>query len=113
MLTFELVDGLRKEGTNLQYPGIRPRVLGKAGPLALCAYLHRYGNFDNGNWYVTHSVNLPDELEKADHKEWRTEVAKDRPVIGQKFIFQLGEGKKLPDPIPKLTPATGVTTKPA
>jgi hypothetical protein len=112
-LTFELVDGLRPEQKNFQFPNINPRVLGRPGPLALCAYLHRYGKFDNGNWVVTHSVNLPEELEKANHKELRSEVDKAKPNIGQKFIFQLGEGKKLPDPISKLTTAPGATTKPS
>ncbi len=75
-------------------PGVRdpgsPKTLGTYSPLALCAYLHRYGvgQDQDKTWYVTHSFTDP-----------QTEDSQN--TVGDKLVFRLVQ--PLPEPIVKLT----------
>lgn len=84
MLTVSLQDPL---------PGVRDpgsKTLGTHSPLALCAYLHRYGVGHNQNktWYVTHSF----ERESSEGA---------KQTVGDKLVFKLAQ--PLPEPVAKLT----------
>jgi hypothetical protein len=104
-LTFALVDGIPPVGKTLQYqyPTLAPRAVGRSSHLALCAYLHRYGNLKDGNWYVTHGIDLPDALRKAKRSDLASQLPPGIKTIGEKFVFDLK--RRLPGPIPKLLPA--------
>jgi hypothetical protein len=105
--TFELVDGIQPEHQDFHYPPIKPLLLGKPSPLAFCAYLHRYGLYADGNWVVSHGLDLAEKFREAGKSELVSQIPGGKRVIGEKFIFQLPSGRKLPDPIPKLNPAPG------
>ena len=105
-LTFALVDGLQPEGKDYTYPTIKAETLGKPSPLGLCAYLHRYGRFADGNWVVSHAVDLPARFKEAGRPELIGQLRNDVKVIGEKFIFQLPSGRPLPGPVPVLVPAS-------
>ncbi len=104
-LTFSVKDGLKPETKNYTFPDIKPEILGKPSPLALCAYLHRYGRFADGNWFVTHGVRLPDKFKEVDKAELSRDIPADKQFVGEKFVFQLE--RNLPGPIRRLTPAAG------
>lgn len=106
-LTFELVDGIQPEGRDFRFPAIRPRVLGEPGPLAFCAYLHRYGRYVDRNWIVTHGVDLAAKFRETSQPELAGQVPNDRPIVGEKFVFQLPSGRNLPAPIPRLEAPAG------
>jgi len=106
-LTFALMDGVTPEGKNYTYPTIKPEVLGRPSPLALCAYLHRYGVFADGNWVVSHGVSLADKFKDAGRPELATQLPAVEKTVGEKFIFQLAPGRALPGPIAPLTAASG------
>ncbi|MCK4340853.1 MAG: hypothetical protein KAY37_03925, partial [Phycisphaerae bacterium] len=106
-LTFELVDGLQPEGKDYTYPRIKSEILGRPSPLAFCAYLHRYGRYVDGNWVVSHAVDLAEKFQQAGRTELVGQLRNDERIIGEKFIFQLPSGRHLPQPIPRLSPATG------
>lgn len=110
-LTFELVDGIQPEGRDFRFPAIRPRVLGEPGPLAFCAYLHRYGRYVDRNWIVTHGVDLAAKFREAGQPELAGQVPTSRPMVGEKFVFQLPTGRNLPDPIPRLGPPPAAGTR--
>jgi hypothetical protein len=103
-LTFELADGLTPEGGSETFPSLPPRVLGRGHPLALCAYLHRYGKFAEGRYYVTHAIDLAEALAQAKKPELVTPTMRKKPNVAVKFVFQLPDGRELPKPVPTLTP---------
>lgn len=103
-LTFSLKEPREFEREGEPYPSIRPRVLGRPSALAFCAYLHRYGKPTEGDWVVTHVVDLAEEFRAAGKSHLIPEKGS---RIGQKFLFRLPRGRDLPRPIQKLTP-TGV-----
>jgi hypothetical protein len=106
-VTFELVDGIQPERQDFHYPKIKPRVLGAPGPLALCAYLHRYGRYVDGNWYLSHGVDLAEKFKDAGHGELVSQIPGGKETVGEKFVIRLPAGRNLPDPIPRLAPAGG------
>ncbi len=106
-LTFEAVDGIQPEGRDFRYPRVSPDTLGAPSPLALCAYLHRYGHYADGNWVVSHGINLTEKFREAGQERLLTNVPTDKRVVGEKFIFRLPPGRGLPAPIQRLSPAGG------
>ena len=101
-LTFDLVDGIQPENQNFHFPVIKPRILGKPSPLAFCAYLHRYGRYADGNWVVSHGMDLEEKFKEAGHSELVAQLPGDKRIIGEKFIFKLPSGRNLPEPIARL-----------
>ncbi|MBP7745061.1 MAG: hypothetical protein KA383_02940 [Phycisphaerae bacterium] len=104
-LTYELVEGIQPERQDFRYPDIRPRVLGKPGALAFCAFLHRYGRFVDGNWVVTFGVDLAEKFKEANQAQLVAQLPSGARIIGEKYIFRLPSGRELPAPIAKLTAA--------
>ncbi len=90
----ELQVGLAEVLTGVNYAGAK--TLGKYSPLALCAYLHRYGNSqDQITWYVTHAFDV---------ERRALEGSKQNEQVGQKLRFELLQ--PLPKPIGKLSEAS-------
>lgn len=80
---------VRLDGVRSRFKDPGPKALGRYSPLALCAYLHRYGNGreQNKTWYVTHGFERQ---------------ARDAPTqtVGDMLVFRLR--RPLPEPIPRL-----------
>ncbi|MBN2448151.1 MAG: hypothetical protein JXO22_15590, partial [Phycisphaerae bacterium] len=106
-LTFELVDGIQPEGQDFHYPRISGTALGAPAPLSFCAYLHRYGNYSDGNWVVSHGVDLGDKFKEVQQEQLLTRIPQDKRTVGEKFIFHLPAERNLPAPIQPLSPASG------
>lgn len=104
-LTFQLMDGLQPERQDFRYPPIKPRVLGRPSALALCAFLHRYGTRHEGTWLVTLGVNLAEKFREAGNPELVARLPRQDMVVGERFLFQLPQGRDLPEPITPLEPA--------
>ena len=109
VLEFALVSGVTPEGKSYQFPELKPKALGKPSPLAFCAYLHRYGVYDEGNWIASHALDLQKKFAEANRPDLVQELRADEHLIGEKFIFQLPSGRRLPDAIPVLRPAGGAS----
>ena len=82
-------------------PGVKvvqpSKMLGRSSPLALCAYLHRYGKSYSGDatrWFVVHAF----ERDLAASEAESSRMKKSR--VGEKIVFKLERG--LPEPIAKL-----------
>ncbi len=109
-LKVELVKGAKLLGAASECPSL-DEVLGEASELALCAYLHRYGEPRGSDWITTHSF----ELEKRFTEQKRPDLVKllqgsNTKVVGLSLQFTL-PGRSLPPPITKLERAAEV--KPA
>jgi hypothetical protein len=102
-LTVALVDGRRREGVSQNYPSLT-RTLGQSSPLALCAYLHRYGVRSDDEWVTSHGFDLPREFVNKGVGHLKGTVDPDKTFVGEKYIFTLE--RPLPDPIAKLQPAS-------
>ena len=89
----ELTVGLEEGLGNIA--GSSKKILGRSSPLALCAYLHRYGRSygDPKTWYVSHAFEQTEQVGAPGD-------AARRKKVGEKAVFMLGRG--LPDPIPEL-----------
>jgi hypothetical protein len=87
----ELQVGLAEVLAGVGYAGAK--TLGEYSPLAMCAYLHRYGNSqDQMTWYVTHAFDV--ERRARDGSVQKQQV-------GQKLRLELA--RPLPGPIRKLS----------
>ncbi len=102
-LSVALVEGRRPEGSSQNYPSIA-RTLGQTSPLALCAYLHRYGLRADNTWVTSHGFNLPEEFRLKGVGNLAGTLDPGKTMVGEKYIFTLD--RPLPDPIAKLGPAT-------
>ncbi|UCC30521.1 MAG: hypothetical protein JSU86_20270 [Phycisphaerales bacterium] len=90
---------VRLEGIRSRFKDPGPKALGMYSPLALCAYLHRYGNGreQNKTWYVTHGFERQ---------------ARDAPTqtVGDMLVFKLR--RPLPEPITRLPKAPASSRRP-
>ena len=107
--TFALLEGLPVEGCPDPYPPLAPQILGGCSPLSFCAYLYRYGEPAEGDWYVTHAIDrctAAEDLRRTNIVQGLTAEAQEpqagQCLIGEKFVFRLPSGRALPVPIPKL-----------
>ncbi|HUU83395.1 MAG TPA: type VI secretion protein IcmF/TssM N-terminal domain-containing protein [Phycisphaerae bacterium] len=98
-LSVSLVDGWQIEGSSRAYPAVK-RVLGQSSPLALCAYLHRYGVPDDGKWLTVHKFDLVEALKRQGQSDLVRGLKTDTTIVGEKFVFNLV--RPLPNPIGKL-----------
>jgi hypothetical protein len=81
---------------NEPFPNLQPQSLGTSSPLALPAYLHRYGRFHAGSggyWITAHAV----ELNKVIDASQIPAKAKAQTKVGMKFKFELD--RAMPAPI--------------
>lgn len=102
-LEFALTDGRPVDVANPGgpvYPQVDAEVIGRWSPLALCAFLQRYGNQRDGNWYVSFGLNLVDALDAKGARGLITAEMRNKPVVGSKFVFNLK--RQLPPPIEPL-----------
>ncbi len=105
-ISFELVDGIESE-RGFVSPRINARALGRNSALALCAFLHRYGVYHDGNWVVTFGIRLADAFTAAGKSDLIPRLPEPGWTVGMKFYLRLSPGRELPDPIVKLAPTPG------
>ncbi len=97
-VSVKLMRGLKAADGSQVYPELK-RVLGTHSPLALCAFLHRYGVPHESEWIVAFSFDLVDEFQKKSQLNLVQQLKdKSKTKVGDKYIFRFVD-RPMPGPI--------------